>query len=495
MEHYDVCVIGGGPAGYAAAMRALDLNKRTILIEKKSIGGTGIYNGALSSKTLWEISQRVANTNKVIRKKKGKEFSPTWSEIQQSLNEALLERKHLLTCHMQMLRHEGNDMFRYKRGHARFTTAHTIRIDHEDSTDLISAEQFIIATGSRPRMLPGSEVDERTIITSDGISELTDIPKSLVIVGAGVIGCEFATIFSNLGCKEVHLIDRADRILPFEDHDISSHITRSFKKKGIIVHGRSHLETLSQENGSVHFSIREGDLDPVGYEVEKALISIGRIPNLDNLDIMNAGLFIDESTNKLKVDRHYTNLPHIHVVGDANGKHMLVNMGEQEGRHAIEEYWGLEPAPMEYENVSSIMFLDPQVAGVGLNELGCQQRGIPHRVARLDYACIARAIAMRNTDGFIKLIVSDDKDMKMLGIRVAGEHASSAIQAVALMIRCQIGLKELAEMVHPHPSIIEGVQECARMLLNTSMFKSNYFGDKMRCYSWKPGANGSELAA
>lgn len=495
MEHYDVCVIGGGPAGYAAAMRALDLNKRTILIEKRSIGGTGIYNGALSSKTLWEISQRVANTNKVIRKKKGTEFSPTWEEIMRSLNEALLERKHLLTCHMQMLRHEGNDMFRYKRGHARFTTSHTIRIDHEDDTELISAEQFILATGSRPRSLPEVEVDERTIITSDGISNLTDIPESLVIVGAGVIGCEFATIFSDLGCNEVHLIDRADRILPFEDQDVSELITKSFKKKGIIVHGMSHLENIEQFKGRVRFRISGGDKSAETHVVEKALISIGRVPNLEFLDISNAGLFVDELTEKLKLDRCNTNMPHIHVVGDANGQNMLVNMGEQEARNVVESYWGLDPAPMEYENVSSIMFLDPPVAGVGMNEMQCQKKGISYRVARLDYACIARAIAMRNTNGFIKLIVSADDEMKVLGIRVAGEHASSAIQAVALMIKCQIGLNELASMMHPHPSIIEGVQECARMLLNSSLLKSNYFGDKMKCYSWSPNSENSERAA
>lgn len=132
------------------------------------------------------------------------------------------------------------------------------------------------------------------------------------------------------------------------------------------------------------------------------------------------------------------------------------------------------------------MFLDPEVAGVGLNEQECIKEGIAHRVARLDYACIARAIAMRRTRGFFKLIVTDDDEMRVLGMRAVGEHASSAIQTVALMMRTRMGIRELAELVHPHPSITEGVQECARMLLGTSIFKSPVFGDKMRCTTWRP---------
>jgi dihydrolipoamide dehydrogenase len=141
---------------------------------------------------------------------------------------------------------------------------------------------------------------------------------------------------------------------------------------------------------------------------------------------------------------------------------------------------------LSYDNVSTIMFLDPEVAGVGLNEQECRKQGIPYRVARIDYACLARAIAMRRTRGFFKVLVSDDDAMRILGMRAVGEHASSAIQAVALMMRMGTGIQELAELVHPHPSIIEGVQECARMLLDKSIFKSQVFGDKMQCYRWRP---------
>ena len=166
---------------------------------------------------------------------------------------------------------------------------------------------------------------------------------------------------------------------------------------------------------------------------------------------------------------------------------MLVNMGEVEARHAVERMFQDYSRPIKYDNVSTIMFLMPEVAGVGMNEQQAREKGIAHKVAKIDYSCIARAIAMRRTQGFFKIIVSNDEDMHILGMRAVGEHASSAIQAVALMIHSGIPAPALAELVHPHPSIIEGIQECVRMLLNKSIFKSSVFKDKLFCYRWEDG--------
>jgi dihydrolipoamide dehydrogenase len=165
-----------------------------------------------------------------------------------------------------------------------------------------------------------------------------------------------------------------------------------------------------------------------------------------------------------------------------------------EGRHAVERIWSDAPTPLNYDNVSTIMFLDPEVAGVGLNEQECRKRGIAYRMARIDYSCLARAIAMRRTKGFFKVLVTNDDSMQVLGMRAVGEHASSAIQAVALMMRLGIPIRELAELTHPHPSITEGVQECARMLLGQSIFKPSVFGDRMQCYAWSPEVAASVAA-
>lgn len=487
MERFDICVIGGGPAGYAAAMRAMDLGLRTALVEQERIGGTGIYNGALTSKTLWELSQRVASANEVTRTRGREPFRLSWEEISKTLNEAVFERKYLYACHMQLLGNDS-DRFRHLRGSGRFVDAHTVAVDRGGETTMIQADHIVIATGSRPRKLPNIVTDEKRIFSSDGIFAIDDLPKSIVIIGAGVIGCEFATIFNDFGRTKVHLIDRADRILPFEDEDVSELIAREMERKGITIHRNARLDSIEALPHGVEYAITYADGRSEQVTVERALLSVGRVPNIDGLHLAQAGVETDAKTSLIRVEDTRTSQPHIYAVGDATGTNMLVNLGELEGRHAVERIHGLVDRPVSYANVSTIMFLDPEVAGVGLNEQELIKRGIPHRTARIHYACIARAIAMRRTRGFFKLIVTDDDEMRVLGMRAVGEHASSAIQAVALMMRTGLGIRELADLVHPHPSITEGVQECARMLLGTSIFKSPVFGDKMKCTVWRPSA-------
>ena len=470
-EHFDLVVIGGGPAGYAAAMRGIDLGMRTALIEKERIGGTGIYNGALTSKTLWELSQRVASANEVVRTRGREPFRLSWDEISKTLNEAVFERKYLYACHMQLLEN-GSSQFKHLRGEARFTDPRSLLIDRAGEKTAITGSNIIIATGSRPRSLPNIPTDERSILSSDGVFRIDDLPESIVIIGAGVVGCEFATIFSNFGRTKVHLIDRAERILPCEDADVTEVVSRNLERKGVVIHRSAKLERIEAFPHGVEYELSYPDGRTESVTVEKALLSVGRIPNIDRLGLREAGVELDVKTGNIIVDDTRTSQPHIYAVGDATGQNMLVNLGEMEGRHAVERIHAITNRPLSYDNVSTIMFLDPEVAGVGLNELECRKQGIAHRTARIDYSCLARAIAMRRTRGFFKLIVSDDDHMRVLGMRAVGEHASSAIQAVALMMRTQMSIRELAELVHPHPSITEGVQECARMLLGTSIFKS-----------------------
>ncbi len=487
METFDLCVIGGGPAGYAAAMRAIDLGKRVALVERDRIGGTGIYNGALASKTLWELSHRVASVNEMVRMRGREPFRVSWEEITKTLNEAQFERKYLYSCHMQMLAAQAGQRFKHIRGQAVFEDARTITVAREGVSATVAADHFIIATGSRPRSVPGIAVDERAICSSDGIFDIDRLPQSIVIIGAGVVGCEFATIFSNFGSTKVHLIDRGSRILPFEDEDVSLLVARNLERKGVVIHHQARLEHIAAEPDAVRYLLRYESGKTEEVAVEKALLSVGRTANVDGLHLERTGVQLDEKGNLVLQDT-CTSQPHIHAVGDATGANMLVNIGELEGRHAVERIWNVHELPLGHVNVSTIMFLDPEVAGVGLNEQECRKQGIAHRTARIDYSCLARAIAMRQTKGFFKLIVADDREMTILGMRAVGEHASSAIQAVALMMRTRMGIRELADLVHPHPSIIEGVQECARMLLGTSIFKPEVLNDRMRSTVWKPDA-------
>ena len=210
-------------------------------------------------------------------------------------------------------------------------------------------------------------------------------------------------------------------------------------------------------------------------------MSVGRVPNVESLNIENAGIQMSNRGLHIGDVDTQTNVEHIYAVGDISGHLALVNVGEREARHAVIKMFAPFPVePIHYNNISTIMFLAPEVAAVGINEQQAMEQGIAIRVAKIDYSMIARAIAMRMTKGFFKIIVSDDDEMKILGMRAVGEHASSAIQSVVLLMYMNKGIDELANMIHPHPSIVEGIQECVRMLLNKSIYKSSVFADKLK---------------
>jgi dihydrolipoamide dehydrogenase len=483
MEKFDVCVIGGGPAGYAAAMRAIDFGKKVALVERNKLGGAGIHQGALWSKTWWEISReaRLLNKNSKALNLDHTKFS--FESVKKEVDQAIHERVALLDYHLQNINVSyKKELFRYFQGTGKLLDKHLVSISNNGSVNQIEADYTILATGSVPRKLPHLPIDEETVFTSEGLGNLKAFPKSIVIVGAGVIGCEFATIYSNFGSTKVNLIDKGDRILPFEDEDVVAVIERNLEQKGVHIHRNSKLVDMEIHEGKVRYTLEyiDGKIDH--FEVEKALVSIGRVPQYDDLIDDAVGVkvdgrgIIDELTQ--------TSVPNIYAVGDITADISLVNVGELEGRYAVERIFGQPEQELTYKNISTIMFLDPEVAGVGMNEIQAKKEGISYKIVSLNYNCIPRAIAMRNTEGFIKVLVTNDDDMKILGMRVVGEHASSAIQAVALLISQDKGIRELAELIHPHPSIIEGIQECGRLLTGKPIFKPSVLKKAISCKVW-----------
>ncbi len=486
MTKYDVCVIGAGPAGYAAAMRAIDFHKKVLLIEKKQIGGAGIHHGALWSKTWWELSREAASLRKHNKSFNLQNTQFSFSSLKAEVREAINERMSQLEHHMQNINVSGaGNHLDFILGNAKVIENHKVEIRTINETKIIEADNIILATGSIPRKLPNLPIDEEHVFTSDGLDKLEEFPKSMVIVGAGVIGCEFATIFSNFGKTKVHLIDKGDRILPFEDEDVVRVIERNLESKNVLIHRNSQLIDMKIENEMVVYTLEYTDGSKEVFRVEKALVSVGRVPNYNGL--FDPSVKIEIDSRGIKDDNTKTTVDNIYAVGDITADISLVNVGELEGRFAIERIYGKPERDLVYENISSIMFLHPEVAGVGMNEIQAQQQGLPYKVVSVDYSCIPRAIAMRNTQGFIKILVSNDENQKILGMRVVGEHASSAIQAVALLISMDKGMQELAELIHPHPSIIEGIQECGRMLLGKSMLKPAVLRNAMTCKTYENG--------
>ncbi|MFB6258661.1 MAG: NAD(P)/FAD-dependent oxidoreductase, partial [Flavobacteriales bacterium] len=391
MERFDLCVIGGGPSGYAAAMRAVDLGKKVALVERSKVGGTGVYDGALSSKTLWELSQKVRSINDTIVSSGRAKFELQWDEVKRTLEEAVFERKFQYSCHIKLLQTETEStQFQHIRGEGQMLNPNEILVTREkdDHSKVIWADYIVIATGSRPRSLPNIVPDEDKIMTSDGIHHLKDFPKSMVIVGAGVIGCEYATMFANFGKTTVHMIDRKDRILPFEDRDISEMVTKNLQRKEVLVHREASLDRLEKTEEGIEYEVSRPDGTRETYHVEKALLSVGRVPNLESLGMEDAGVSMSRRAYHIGDDDTQTNVPNIFAVGDATGRIALVNMGELEGRHAVEKAFGVSEGRLSYDNICKIMFLQPEVAAVGMNEQECLEHGLNIRVVKIDYSMI-----------------------------------------------------------------------------------------------------------
>ncbi|MCB9230539.1 MAG: NAD(P)/FAD-dependent oxidoreductase [Bacteroidia bacterium] len=489
MNTYDICIIGGGPSGYAAAMRALDFNLSVILIEKKRLGGAGLHQGALSSKTFWEISRTIRNTRQNLKKFGHGEIFIPFRAIVEEVHAAVGEREKILQDHLDQINQSLNhNNCRQAWGLGSLVGKNQVKITFEDgSSEEIWARNIILATGSRPRFLPNIPIDENIIVTSDGLENWEEYPESMVVVGAGVIGCEYATVMSNLGQTRVFLIDKADHILPFEDEDLVQVVEENLEKNGVVIHRNSSLTRMEIVDGQVEYELEYNDGHKEVFQVEKALVSVGRVPNVEGLGLELLGV-AQTSRGYIDDDDSATNVPGIYAVGDLTADLALVNVGELEGRHAVEKIMGVNKGELNYENISTIMFLNPETAGVGMNEQQARDKGVPYKVVSIDYSCIPRAIAMRDHRGFFKILVTDDDEMRILGMRAIGEHASSAIQAVALLISMEKGIDELSELIHPHPSIIEGVQECARMLKGKSILKPEVFTHALTCRRFANGA-------
>lgn len=467
-------------------MRCWDFGKRVALIEKGQLGGTGVYNGALSSKTFWELSRDYRNAQRLDRGYRAERVEIDFGQVAAVVERACNEKDRQMARQLEALstpRPGCPGSIQLFHGAASFVDPHTLHIDGAHQGWHLTADNFVIATGSRPRELPNIVIDGRTIITSDHIASLDAFPRSLVILGAGVVGCEFATIFANFGCTKVYLIDRAPRILPFEDADIANLCATNLEARGVTIHRQAQLISMRRigegREAQVEYTIEHATGGRETIVVDKALISVGRVPNVEHIGLDKAGVKLGERGEIEHTDTR-TSVPHIYAIGDVTLDIALVNVGEIEGRHAAELICGRELPPLSYENLATIMFLVPEVAAIGLNEQLAQQKRIPYRVGVYDYSLVNRAIAMRSTEGFVKLLVTDDDEMRILGMRALGTHASTTLEAVSLMIQYGRSARELAELIHPHPAITEGLQDCVRMLLGTSIYKPMVFQSQLR---------------
>ncbi len=492
MESYDLIVIGSGPAGYAAAMKAFDYKMKVCLVEAKNLGGIGIMNGALTSKTMWELSQDYAVAASIDRGYRASGLVVDYSAVRKTVIKAAKTKQYQLLSQIETF--SGNKSktgsIVLKRGYARFIDNKTIELQSKDHKELIIGNNFVIATGTRPRAYPGIDVDQKRILNSDGILNLKSFPERMVIIGSGIIGCEFAAIFSNFKQTEIHLLDRENRVIPSEDDDISDYVGKNLEDNGVTIHHTANLRTIKKHPTHLEVILDYSDGHSRVIEVDVALISIGRVANYEKLNIENIGITPLEN-GYIPVDefsrvKNNKDISNIYAAGDITGQAQLYSLSEHQGRYAVDCIVKNKIQTVDFSTLPTIMFFKPIVAAVGMNEKVLQEEKIAYKVVYYSNELVNRAIAMRNTKGFVKLIVSNDDEKKILGMRASGPQASAYIISIAHLINQGNRLDEVIKTIHPHPSVTEGIQECFRVLNSNSVFKPTAFPEFIKLRTWTP---------
>jgi dihydrolipoamide dehydrogenase len=448
----DVVVVGAGPAGMAAALSAAACGRRVTLVSDGQLLGDGLQ-GAYKSKAMWELAR-----DRMTARRQGFGYAPAaaavrFDEIHEQLECGVAELCEMY-AHYLDINHVELILAR-----ARFVDPHTI----EAGRARIEADAFIVATGARPRGLPGVTIDGRAIMTTQHIVDVAENFEKLLIVGAGVSGCEFASIFAALGV-DVTLLDSAPCLLNNEDADLSALITESYRRSGIDVRFSARTQSMERIGGHIKTTLADGSV----ILSDRVLLSIGREGMTSDLGLEAAGVTVERGGVVAVNDCLQTNVPHIYAVGDVGVRNTpldmaLVHIADAEGRMAVEHLCG-KPISIHPEYVPFIIFTMPMIAGAGLTETEARRRHGAVRVAKFLNARNHRYHAMRSFEGFVKLIVGPDGDDRILGVRAIGEQADNIIGTVAVMIDNGIPYTYLLDALQAHPSLGESLQNAARVL-------------------------------
>ncbi|MED4827790.1 dihydrolipoyl dehydrogenase [Bacillus atrophaeus] len=459
---YDVVILGGGTGGYVAAIRAAQLGLKTAVVEKEKLGGTCLHKGCIPSKALL----RSAEVYKTSRE--AAQFGVETSDV--SLNfEKVQHRKQeivdKLASGVQHLMKKGKiDVYEgYGRilGPSIFSpmpgTISVERNNGEDN-DMLIPKHVIIATGSRPRMLPGLEADGKYILTSDEALQLKELPESIIIVGGGVIGIEWASMLHDFGVK-VTVIEYADRILPTEDKDISKEMQNLLAKKGIEIATGSKVLTDSFTKTDGVSIQAEKDGETVTYSAEKMLISVGRQANVEGIGLENTDILTENGVISVN-DTYQTKESHIYAIGDVIGGLQLAHVASREGIIAAEHIAGLEPLPLNPAFVPKCIYSNPEAASVGLTEEEAKQNGYQTKIGKFPFMAIGKALVHGETDGFVKIVADADTD-DILGVHMIGPHVTDMISEAGLAKVLDASPWEIGHTIHPHPSLSEAIGEAA----------------------------------
>ena len=450
MQEFDVLVIGGGPGGYVAAIRAAKNGAKTALVERKEIGGTCLNIGCIPTKTLIagvDVYHKARHAREFGVKISG-EVSPDW--------EAMLARKDSVIKTLRggigsLLKAAGVTVF---KGHGAFTGRKTVKVVDGEGGEVeeITANKIIIASGSET-LVPGFIPKGKRVITSTELLSIPEIPKSLLILGGGVIGCEFACLFAELGTK-VTIVEMLDSIMPNIDRETSRVVAAQMQKMGIEIMNGKPLGDLKADDKGV--SGKVGDLT---VSADYLLVSIGRKPALEGMNLAASGVKTNER-GWIPVDSSCrTNVPGIFAIGDATGSWQLAHAASAMGVVAADVACGKKNA-FDGSLVPGCIFTSPEIGSVGKSQEQCDKEGIETRVGKFPFAALGKAMAINETVGFCK-IIADAKTDQILGVHIVGPHATDLIAEACPALHLEITAKELGKAIHAHPTLGEAMMEAA----------------------------------
>ncbi len=461
---YDVVVVGAGTGGYPTAIRAAQLGLRVAVVEKqKALGGTCLIWGCIPTKALLEH----AHALKVARAAKEWGLTIDGTSVGIDMKQVQARKDKVVTT----LTKGVEFLFRknkidWIKGSARLAGNGNVEVTGEQAQTLHAAREIVVATGSQPRSVPGVEIDRQRIITSDEALALREVPKSIVVLGAGAVGVEFASIFRSFG-SEVTIVELLPRLVPVEDEEVSAELQKAFRKRGIAAHTGSKVTRAAATADGVDLEVTLPDGKVEKIRADYLLVATGRGPVTEGLGAAEIGLRMDRGY--IVVDEFYrTSVPGISAVGDVisfgrPGHPQLAHVSTAEGIAVAERVAGQPPRTINYDQVPGCTFCDPEIGSVGLTEQQAKDRGYDVAIGRFPFSALGRAKIAGETDGFVK-IVAEKKYDEVLGVHIIGPRATDLVAEASAALRLECTGEELARTIHAHPTFAESMGEAAHAL-------------------------------
>ena len=449
-KSFDMTVIGGGPGGYVAAIRAAQLGAKVLLVEKDQLGGTCVNRGCIPTKAM------LADARMYDRVRLSSVMKADGLRVDM---EKLLDRKNKVVKRMVsgvefLIKDNG---ITFTRGKANFLDRKTIQVEVEKGKEQFGSQKVIIATGSISAQIPNVPIDGRVILTSTEMLNVPSIPQDLIVIGGGYIGMEFACLFSGLGSK-VTVIEMLPQIISTEDEEVIRGLTTLLKKRNIRIHTETKVKEAKVKDGRAEVKVINKEGKKEILRAEKALVAVGRFPYTEGLQLEKASVALNGRFIKVN-ERMETTSSGVYAIGDVTGRQMLAHKASAEGIAAAENALG-RPNKVDYSRIPNCIFTIPEVASIGLTEKQAKEKGLQVRIGRYPFQSNGKALANGDSEGFVK-VIADQELGQVVGVHILGDHATDLIGGLSLAMTLETTVEELGKTIQAHPTLMEAVAEAS----------------------------------